>query len=87
MNGLADHRFDQRLQRGVALAGADGQLEEAVVDRADFDRHGQAVLLAMRLAETGHALQQGGNSKIVRIDQDRTRSSVSVELVTCTPTS
>ena len=64
MNGLAHHRLDQRVERGVALAGANGQLEEAVVDRADFDRHGQAVLLTMRLAEAGHALQQGGQLRV-----------------------
>ena len=56
MNGAADFAFHQRFQRGVAFGGADGQLEVAVVDGADFDRHGQAVLLAVRFAKAGHAL-------------------------------
>ena len=62
MHGPAHFLFHQRLQRGIALAGANAELEKPVVDGADFDRHGQAVLLAMRFAKTGHALQQGRRS-------------------------
>ena len=65
MDGLAHLVFDQRLQRGVAFGGADAELEEAVVDGADFDRHGQAVLLAVRFAKAGHALQQGNAPKML----------------------
>ena len=56
VNGAADFAFHQRLQGGVAFGRADGKLEVAVVDGADFDRHGQAVLFRVRFAEAGHAL-------------------------------
>ncbi len=56
MHGRPDFILHQRLQRGIALGRADAELEEAVVDGADFDRYGQTILLHVCLAKTGHAL-------------------------------
>ena len=61
---FAHDRLDPRLQRRVALGGADRQLEVAVVDRADLDRHGDAVALAMRLAKTGHAQEHSDKTPL-----------------------
>ncbi len=56
---FARGRFDFRLERGVAFAGAVAELEVPAVDRADFDRDGQSVRLAAGLAKAGHADEQG----------------------------
>ena len=52
---LPGHLFDVRLQRGVAFGRPHRELEEPAVDGAHLHGDGQAVLLAVRFAETGHA--------------------------------
>ena len=47
--------FNVRLQRGVAFGRPHRELEEPAVNGADLHGDGQAVFLAVRLAETGHA--------------------------------
>src|SRR5580765_1438541 len=51
--------LDLRLEYRVALARAQRHLEITAVDGADLEPDGHVVVLAMRLAETGHAQEQG----------------------------
>ena len=77
-DALPHDRLDLRLQRAVAFAGADRQLEVTAVDGADLDRHGHAVALAMRLAETGHAqehVMQLLAQEVAQLAWPRARSS------------
>jgi hypothetical protein len=55
---LADRRFDLRRERIVSFTRTIADLEVAAVDGPQLDRHGDAVLLATGLAESGHAEQQ-----------------------------
>lgn len=52
---LADHRLDLRLERREALAGPQRKLEEAVVNRADFNTAGVGAIGGHPFAAAGHA--------------------------------
>ena len=56
---LADVRLDPRLEYGEALAGAEGDFEEAVVDAPHLDPSGVGPFGGEPLATTGHAERHG----------------------------
>ena len=67
VNVLPDERLDVRLQRHVAFGHPQVEFEIAVVDRADFGRDGQVVLVRMSFAMAGHAKEQSGESSTKKI--------------------
>ena len=58
-DALAHELLQVGLERAVGVGDLRGDLQVAVVDRADFHRDGPVRVLVTRFAESGHAEQQG----------------------------
>jgi len=70
LDGVTQHRIDQRFQHAVAFGCADIRLEIAIVDRANLNRNGVPFALLDHFAESGHA-EQGHVRSLKKTQADK----------------